>query len=115
MGFAAVGFVGVSLSLCQCFALRYVGCLQHVEDRLQADERSVQFCDREVTRRWRIIFFCLVFAFLRAACVSGLEAATVYILETKLDWSKDFTGLAVGVAFVAVVPIRYLYNVNLCQ
>lgn len=110
IGFIAVGMFGVALSLCQCYAALWMLPLRDVEDQIETEESMIDFGQSEIHKRRQVMYFCLLFAFLRAFCVSGLEAGTVLILETKLGWSKDFTGLAVGAAFIAVVPLRYAYD-----
>jgi hypothetical protein len=110
MGFTGVGLLGVALSLCQAVAAYFVEPLEGAPDHLHIEECTHTMCENETSRRRKIMLLCLTFGWLRATSMSGLEAATVMILETKLGWSKDFTGLAVGFAFVAVVPLRFTYT-----
>jgi hypothetical protein len=109
-GFTGVGLLGVALSFCQAVAAYFVESLKGEADHLHIEESTLTMSESETARRRKIMLLCLLFGFLRATSMSGLEAATVMILETKLGWSKDFTGLAVGSAFVAVVPLRFMYT-----
>lgn len=108
--FEAVGLVGVALILGQVGGALSLQPLRYERDFLLEEEeaamRQLVFTPTEVSRRQRIGAFCLFFACVRGACISGLEAATVVMLELDFGWQRRYTGLAVGIAFLSVIPAR---------
>jgi len=108
--FEAVGLCAPALILSQVAGALSLQSLRPERDLLLEEEerqaRQCVFTPSEVGRRQRIGAFCLLFACVRGACVSGLEAATVVLLELDFGWQRRCTGLAVGVAFLSVIPAR---------
>jgi len=52
----------------------------------------------------------IVYAFERSFFVSALEAATAMLMEVEFGWSTESIGLAIGVMFLASLPLTLAAN-----
>eukprot|EP00927_Polykrikos_kofoidii_P042979 TRINITY_DN37037_c0_g1_i1.p1 TRINITY_DN37037_c0_g1~~TRINITY_DN37037_c0_g1_i1.p1 ORF type:complete len:603 (+),score=77.85 TRINITY_DN37037_c0_g1_i1:51-1859(+) len=80
-------------------------CDEAAEDGGVAQEDDCAVEHLNVDLRRKIWFTSLVYGFERALIVSALEAATAFVLEVEFGWSTTTTGLAVGISFLAAVPL----------
>jgi len=60
----------------------------------------------EKSWRRRRIFGCLAMTACRAYVVSALEVASAMVLETSFHWDLQWVGLAIGVTFLACLPVK---------
>lgn len=88
--------------------------MQHVEDNEpaqvavehQATDKISIFKD---PRTW-VLAGCLMVNIVCPLCISALESATSFLLETSYDWNRNDIGVVVSGTFLAIAPLRCAYT-----
>mmetsp|Transcript_7408 Transcript_7408/g.17528 ORF Transcript_7408/g.17528 Transcript_7408/m.17528 type:complete len:534 (-) Transcript_7408:41-1642(-) len=107
----AVGmiYVGIAIGGLLAVAACYTDSLANVEDT-QALRRIQQATAYGEKPSAVLICAALAMAGMRGFVVSGLEAATSILLEIEYSWHRSAIGLAVGLSFLSIMPLKLVYN-----
>lgn len=125
-----VGFSFSSVGAVQAFLLAPLFCLGacrfpkmtetwdwQESDRSLSNSHGIQFVQSSSETRanvgvWKKVALCacVVFSMLRAYVWMGCEVASVMILEVEYGWSVTSSGLAVGMTFLGVIPLKIIFS-----
>lgn len=67
--------------------------------------------ERSIMQRKILIMACICLFVLRSFVTSGVEVGSALLLERDFGMDRKLVGVAVGATFMAVIPVRMLYQV----
>jgi len=87
--------------------------MQNVEDKEPAQVAVEHHANLNTSvlkdsRTW-VLAGCIMVNIVCPLCISALESATSFLLETSYNWNRNSIGIMVSATFLAIVPLRCAY------
>eukprot|EP00416_Gambierdiscus_australes_P041817 CAMPEP_0171108714 /NCGR_PEP_ID=MMETSP0766_2-20121228/69466_1 /TAXON_ID=439317 /ORGANISM="Gambierdiscus australes, Strain CAWD 149" /LENGTH=554 /DNA_ID=CAMNT_0011570301 /DNA_START=39 /DNA_END=1703 /DNA_ORIENTATION=+ len=106
-----IGYVGLALTSSVLALARFPRHLDEVIDQQPAPTTQVSSDEiKDARSRIVLVLGSLVMCLMRSFVISGLEAATSFLLEVEYDWGLAPTGIAVGLCFLFCIPVKLFFN-----